>query len=184
MSNIPTNSPRQRTEGQLKFLRDLIIQIGKYNRPRGLELWKQFGETDDAGLLTFTNASVQIDLLKIERGELRELAVAAKVVEPAAPRPQVIDGFYAVNTDAGHLAFYRVEVSKKGFYTVSLQTSDELTSLPWSTAKSVLAKIEQDPKEAAIRYGKELGVCGVCNRTLTNEESRARGIGPICADKF
>lgn len=183
-TNIPRNQPRQRTEGQLKFLRDLITQIAAYNRPRGVELWQQFREADDAGLLTFTNASVQIDLLKIERNGLRDLAIATRVVEPAAPRPQVIEGYYAVNADAGHLAFYRIEVSDKGFYTVYLQTSDELIRLPWPTAKGVLTKIEQDPKAAAIRYGKELGICGVCHRTLTNEESRARGIGPVCASKF
>ena len=28
------------------------------------------------------------------------------------------------------------------------------------------------------------GSCGHCGRTLTNEESRARGIGPICAGKM
>lgn len=35
---------------------------------------------------------------------------------------------------------------------------------------------------ASNRNGRELGHCGVCGRTLTDEESRARGIGPICAE--
>jgi hypothetical protein len=183
-TNIPRNQPRQRTEGQLKFLRDLITQIAAYNRQRAVELWEQFRQADNAGLLTFTNASVQIDLLKIERNDLRDLAIATRVVEPVPPRPRVIEGSYAVDTDEGHLAFYQVEVSPKGFYTVSLQASDELRKLPWPTARGVLAKIEQDPQAAAIRYGKELGICGICHRTLTNEESRARGIGPVCASKF
>jgi hypothetical protein len=38
-------------------------------------------------------------------------------------------------------------------------------------------------REAAIRYGKELGRCGICNRTLTNNDSIALGIGPVCAEK-
>jgi Family of unknown function (DUF6011) len=40
-----------------------------------------------------------------------------------------------------------------------------------------------DPKSAAEVYGRETGVCCVCNATLTSEW-RLRGIGPICAEKF
>lgn len=32
-------------------------------------------------------------------------------------------------------------------------------------------------------FGKATGVCCICGRTLTNEESVNRGIGPICAEK-
>lgn len=38
--------------------------------------------------------------------------------------------------------------------------------------------------EAMVRYGHEIGSCGVCGRTLTDEQSRAAGIGPICAGKL
>lgn len=41
-----------------------------------------------------------------------------------------------------------------------------------------------DPKAAAEAYGIETGVCCICNATLTNKESKERGIGPICAQKF
>lgn len=41
-----------------------------------------------------------------------------------------------------------------------------------------------DPMAAAIAYGKEFGVCSCCGRELTNPESIARGIGPICASRF
>jgi hypothetical protein len=37
---------------------------------------------------------------------------------------------------------------------------------------------------AAMRYGKELGRCGVCDMPLTNEESRELGIGPVCRAKL
>lgn len=47
----------------------------------------------------------------------------------------------------------------------------------WPT---VIRNVLADVPAAVVRYGLELGVCGVCNRTLTNEESRATGIGPIC----
>jgi len=34
--------------------------------------------------------------------------------------------------------------------------------------------------EQAKHYGKMYGMCIVCGRTLTDEESIAKGIGPVC----
>jgi hypothetical protein len=42
----------------------------------------------------------------------------------------------------------------------------------------------QDPEAAAVAYGKEYGRCSCCGRTLTDPESIARGIGPICAEHY
>jgi hypothetical protein len=41
-----------------------------------------------------------------------------------------------------------------------------------------------DPAAAAEAYGKRTGQCSCCGRALTNEESIARAIGPICASKW
>ena len=51
------------------------------------------------------------------------------------------------------------------------------------TETKVLAFVA-DPRAAAEAYGQETGTCCICNATLTNKESIARGIGPICAEKF
>jgi len=51
--------------------------------------------------------------------------------------------------------------------------------------------IESDPPKYFAEYGKRTGVCGVCNRVLTNDDkphpadgltSVDRGIGPVCAE--
>lgn len=47
----------------------------------------------------------------------------------------------------------------------------------------ILAAIA-DPESSAIAYGRKTGICSVCGRVLTNYDSIARGIGPICAGKF
>lgn len=52
-----------------------------------------------------------------------------------------------------------------------------------ATKERVLASMA-DPKAAAIAYGKETGSCSCCGRELSNPESIALGIGPICAGKF
>jgi hypothetical protein len=41
-----------------------------------------------------------------------------------------------------------------------------------------------DPEAAAVAYGMRTGSCSCCGKELTNAESIARGIGPICAGKW
>lgn len=48
----------------------------------------------------------------------------------------------------------------------------------------VVARVAADPAAAATAHGHEYGYCACCNRELTNPESVARGIGPICADRW
>ena len=36
----------------------------------------------------------------------------------------------------------------------------------------------------AAKFGKRTGRCAVCGRTLSTNESMARGIGPVCAEKL
>lgn len=48
-------------------------------------------------------------------------------------------------------------------------------------ARTALETILADgPESAAVLYGRTIGRCYVCNRTLTDEESRRLGIGPVC----
>ncbi len=44
----------------------------------------------------------------------------------------------------------------------------------------LISTILADPLEALSHYGKITGRCGVCGRTLEDEVSVARGIGPVC----
>jgi hypothetical protein len=85
-------------------------------------------------------------------------------------------GRYAVDTEEGHLAFY---VARQGGLYV--QASDILHRVPGNAQQAIIDKIAADPEGASKRYGRELGQCGVCGRILTDEISRAEGIGPICA---
>ena len=47
-----------------------------------------------------------------------------------------------------------------------------------------IVAVAADPLNAAIAYGKKYGKCSVCARTLTDEDSINRGIGPVCAERF
>lgn len=46
-----------------------------------------------------------------------------------------------------------------------------------------LEVILADPRAAIAEYGKITGTCGVCSRTLEDEESVRLGIGPVCRSK-
>lgn len=49
---------------------------------------------------------------------------------------------------------------------------------------NLVDQVIADPMGAVQRFGRELGICGVCNLPLTNEESREFGIGPVCRAKL
>lgn len=51
-------------------------------------------------------------------------------------------------------------------------------------AAPALLAILAEPQAAMELYGRLIGSCGHCGRTLTNEVSRERGIGPKCATKM
>ena len=107
---------------------------------------------------------------------------------PAQPTPEVPAGRYAVPNAAGELRFYVVSRPTEGRWAgrtfVSVQASDAEYPVKGRAANVILGEIAADPKAASVRYGQELGCCGVCGRTLTDEASRAAGIGPICAGRF
>ena len=50
--------------------------------------------------------------------------------------------------------------------------------------KAAVLDVCSNPAQAALAHGKAWSLCSVCGRTLTNDDSIARGIGPICAENF
>ena len=104
-----------------------------------------------------------------------------------APAIDVPAGRYAVEID-GVLGFFKVDCPTEGrwagYVFVKQMASDTEYPVRGTRRGVVLDAIAVDPQAASVRYGREIGACGVCGRTLTDEDSRARGIGPVCADKM
>lgn len=98
--------------------------------------------------------------------------------------PRVADGRYAVEHE-GTLKFYKVKNGRKpGYVFLDVQASDDWHSIRTPRRiHEILALIAADELTAARRYGVELGKCSHCGRTLTDETSRAYGIGPDCRNK-
>lgn len=92
------------------------------------------------------------------------------VVKPASPHSVNVGALYVTEGDT-----YLGKVTSGRFYRVKACTPEQ--------EARVLALL-QDPKRAAEVYGQETGHCCICNRLLTDPESIARGIGPVCAERF
>lgn len=95
-------------------------------------------------------------------------------------------GRYAIVTDDGTVKFYKVDRPTEGRWSgytfVKVQASDEWHQIrDRHSRNAILRSIAADPIGAMRRYGMELGQCGNCGRTLTDETSRQMGIGPDCA---
>lgn len=127
----------------------------------------------------------------------REAATAPMPKAPALPETgldiSTLSGAYAVETATGTLAFLRVDAPDAksrwaGWFFAKRQAGpnwDRLGSQkPGSTYRGqwadLLSKVVADPETAMRRYGTELGHCGKCGLELTDGESRAYGIGPVC----
>ena len=97
------------------------------------------------------------------------------------PVDGVADGRYAVEKDDGTLMFYSVKNGHSRTF-VDVWASD--TRYPVQNPgerKRILEAIKADP-DAGPRFGREIGRCYVCGRTLTDELSRQLGIGPVCRE--
>jgi hypothetical protein len=94
-------------------------------------------------------------------------------------------GRYAVENEEGELRFYRVWVGRNGHTKLYVLHGPDSSEVPYKSAVSILKKIEDAGiREAAIRFGLEIGACSNCGRRLTNRISRALGIGPVCGGRM
>lgn len=76
-----------------------------------------------------------------------------------------------------------IYVKQEGVYLGKMLRGQFLARLTGEFVGEVL-KIAGDPEGEAIKHGKLTGRCAVCSRKLSDPESTARGIGPVCASRY
>lgn len=118
----------------------------------------------------------------VSRKEASSIIEALLALGYATSKPKAVpvaDGFYVLADN-----IYKVQTSPNSgrSYAKVLNANGSFNFVPGGIAK--LAKAEKLTLELAKKYGKLYGMCVICGRTLTDEESIAAGIGPICAGKF
>ena len=98
--------------------------------------------------------------------------------------------FFIVDPTDGKEKFFHVHYGKEdtrwaGHVFLEVRASDDLYPVKDPKHRAaIFAEINKDPITAMNEYGIRLEECGVCGRTLTDRDSRLRGIGPICAAKL
>jgi hypothetical protein len=104
----------------------------------------------------------------------------------------VLAGSYGISTvnDSRYkneTTFFKVWAAKEfgRGWGVKMYVSDDLTRvrLSYDAQVDAIKAIASDPEGAAALFGHEFKRCGVCGRGLTNDESRALGIGPVCRER-
>jgi hypothetical protein len=126
--------------------------------------------------LTKTQASSMITKLKkcpfISGTQSTQVKAVATEIVP--------EGFYCVGDNV-----YKVQTSKtSGAKYAKVWTGGHSK---WAYAPGIVKTLTLADKltEAqAAKFGKKTGHCCICSKLLTNAESVAKGIGPICADKM
>lgn len=97
----------------------------------------------------------------------------------------ITDGNYALHGDGAEIKFYRVSTSRNGFKKVQVRASDALFPIDNTRVSvAILHKIvEFGLAESQMLFSTSLERCWKCYKSLTDETSRARGMGDDCAAK-
>lgn len=109
----------------------------------------------------------------------------------AAPLPDVPEGHYAVTSRTGNndLDFFRVDRPTEGRWAGRTFVKRVIGGKPDHAVRGAEARtaleaiVAAGVQQAGALYGQEIGRCYRCNRHLTDETSRALGIGPDCRSK-
>jgi hypothetical protein len=133
------------------------------------------------GKLRFTDRVIEVILnCKAREDAKPKPPVAAPV---AAPVVEATDGWYMVD---GVVVKVQMAVHGSGKpYAKRLNIEDGHGS--WEYVPGLVRECTPERRltaEQAMEMGQLYGVCVVCGATLTDEQSIARGIGPICFGKL
>lgn len=164
-------------------------QISFYN-----SLLDQIVRLDTSGRFTDDAVAVAREAFPTRPGHEASDAIARakRTVDSLKPAPvarpaAVPSGHYALLVE-GVVKFYKVNTPTEGKWAgytfVDAQASDDFYKVGREASARILAEIAADPQAAMTLYGRSVGKCGHCHRTLTDETSRANGIGPICNRKM
>lgn len=164
------------TPGQLKFLGSLTAERRWEDVPALETIVTDARSAYSNGQLTKLRASQVIDHLMYAP---KRLDTVAKTQEPA----ENIEGMHRLDS-----VIYKVQEAKNGsgrLYAKKLTQDGEGWAFEY--APGAVRKLSASTKmslEEAKEFGALYGTCCVCGRALTDENSIAAGIGPVCAGKF
>lgn len=190
--DVPNATNRQDapTEKQVKFANTLLEQLGRPTRNEAE--WIARGQTRRSISELINDLQIDVAFAR-ERGELVKDTPRASSHFKAVDYPTAAEGNYAVTSLTGNndLDFFKIDRPTEGrwngfLFVKRIIGGHDPERVAKATAEGWLALIAapSTANAAMVKFGQEMGQCGRCGRTLTDEESRVRGIGPDCAAKM
>lgn len=165
------------TPAQVSLIQKLKVERLWENSPVLEMLMENARDRWRSGQFTKTAASNVIDGLQY----------APKRQEPVIDSAQQVESIEGMHRLDGKI--FKVQVAKNGsgrMYAKEL-TGDSEEGFQFVYAPGAVRKLSASTRlslEEAKEFGALYGTCCVCSRTLTDENSIAAGIGPVCAGKF
>lgn len=186
------------SDRQFAYIRDLLAERdlteAQAEHVEGFRVEYRAGRMDKSAASTLIGW-----LLSIPRRTARPAYAAEDARSTAGPAPE---GMHKLDGE-----IYKVQVAVHGSgqtYAKKLVVSDQgcrfgcghgqcghspegQYTVRFVYAAGVIRRLSTDtllPRDEAAAFGQLYGCCCVCGRTLTDEDSIAAGIGPICAAKF
>jgi hypothetical protein len=172
----PAGAGDKATEKQLAFISNLQSE-------------RDMATLDPDKVVTKREARELIDwLLKFPKTQ--ESVAPSQVKAKTDAFKDIPAGYYATDSLTGNndLDFWKVdrptEGKWKGYIFVKrvIGGQPDVNVRKHEKTKILRAIRDADPAEASALFGQKLGMCGKCGRHLTDEQSRAIGIGPVCRD--
>ena len=183
LTNGEYYATRPATQKQIDFIEALLTDMANLGRREdALDLFQTFTEQAESNSFSMAQASVAITELKNKVGELK------KGQRASVEWPKVPTGRYAYlkdESDPESVAFFHVVVKDNGFPLLWIYTpQEEIAIRGFAQKKAILQKIvDLGPFECELLFGQKIGICSRCGSELTNPDSRAFGMGPVCRSK-
>jgi hypothetical protein len=157
------------TERQMSTVQRLTVQDAERQAARATE---QAARAESAPVVTVEAIEVAFNTAKQAGVKRPKLRLDTFVFSPAGENSNNAGAIYIKNKEDG---LYLGKVMGGRLFTSRDCTAE--------AAERIVA-VSSDPKQAAVAYGMKFGACSVCGRQLTDSDSVARGIGPICAENY
>jgi hypothetical protein len=157
------------TERQMETVQRLTVQDAERQAARATE---QATRAEKAPVVSVEAIEVAFNTAKQAGVKRPKLRLDTFVFSPAGENSNNAGAIYIKNKEDG---LYLGKVMGGRLFTSRDCTTE--------AAERIVA-VSSDPKQAAVAYGMKFGACSVCGRTLTDSDSVARGIGPICAENY
>jgi Family of unknown function (DUF6011) len=165
------------TDKQIAFIKKLIVQVHE-----------KIG-TNDTGLSKNALDFIDKVLVRLDRGDLNKrdaskiietlIAQSTRSYEAPVIREKAPIGVYKRGED-----IYRVIKGRQSSNTYAQKLATDPSGQPvWDYAGGMIFELkvqELISPEVAAQMGRSVGYCVICGRFLTDAESVAKGIGPVC----